>query len=249
MIGEAFILSLVAGSATVIGGILVVSLGKIGNRFIAGSMGFASGVMLLVSFLNLFVESLELTSYLNVSLAFTAGSVTMIIIDLFLPHLELGKREDGIIKESKQLEPGILILIGITIHNIPEGVIVSAGYSHLPQLGTLIAIAIFFHNLPEGIATAVSLITAGSRKRDVVLATFVSGLAEPLGALLGGTILVGVSSMTIGLALAFAAGVMTYITADELIPIAGERGHKHTMSIGLLLGIIFMMILNNTLRQ
>ena len=249
MIGEAFLLSLIAGSATVMGGILVVSLRRISDRFIAGSMGFASGVMLLVSFLNLFVESLELTSYLNVSLAFTAGSIIMIIIDLFLPHLELGKREDGIIKKSKQLKPGILILIGITIHNIPEGVIVSAGYSHLPQLGTLIAIAIFFHNLPEGIATAVPLISAGSRKRDVVLATFVSGLAEPLGALLGGTILIGASNVTIGLALAFAAGVMTYITADELIPIAGERGHKHTMSIGLLLGIIFMMILNNALRR
>ena len=249
MIGEAFLLSLVAGSATVMGGILVVSLGRISDRFIAGSMGFASGVMLLVSFLNLFVESLELTSYLNVSLAFTAGSITMIIIDLFLPHLELGKKEDGIIKKSKQLRPGILILIGITIHNIPEGVIISAGYSHLPQLGTLIAIAIFFHNLPEGIATAVPLASSGSRKRDVVLATFVSGLAEPLGAFLGATILIGASSVTIGLALAFAAGVMTYITADELIPIAGERGHKHTMSIGLLLGIIFMMILNNALRR
>jgi ZIP family zinc transporter len=248
MIGEVFLLSLIAGSATGIGGILVVLLERISDRFIAGSMGFASGVMLLVSFLNLFVESLELASYLNVSLAFTTGSIIMIIIDLFLPHLELGKREDGIIQKSKHLKPGILILIGITIHNIPEGIVVSAGYSHLPQLGTLITIAVFFHNLPEGVATAVSLTSGGSRKRDVLLATFISGLAEPFGALLGGTILLGASNEMIGLALAFAAGVMTYITADELIPIAGERGHKHTMSIGLLLGIIFIMILNNALR-
>jgi len=248
MIGEVFLLSLIAGSGTVIGGIFVVLLKRISDRFIAGSMGFASGVMLLVSFLNLFVESLELASYLNVSLAFTIGSIIMIIIDLFLPHLELGKREDGIMKKSKQLKPGILILIGITIHNIPEGIVVSAGYSHLPQLGTLLAIAVFFHNLPEGIATAVSLASGGSRKRDVLLATFISGLAEPFGALLGGTILIGASNEMIGLSLAFAAGVMTYITADELIPIAGERGHKHTMSIGLLLGIIFILILNNALR-
>jgi ZIP family zinc transporter len=248
VIVEVFLLSLIAGLGTVIGGIIVVLLRRISDRFIAGSMGFASGVMLLVSFLNLFVESLELTSYLNVSLAFTAGSIIMIIIDLFLPHLELGKREDGIIKKSKQLKPGILILIGITLHNIPEGIVVSAGYSHLPQLGTLIAIAVFFHNLPEGVATAVSLASSGSRKRDILLATFISGLAEPFGALLGGTILIGASNEMIGLSLAFAAGVMTYITADELIPIAGERGHKHTMSIGLLLGIIFILILNNALR-
>jgi ZIP family zinc transporter len=248
VIVEVFLISLIAGLGTVIGGIIVVLLRRISDRFIAGSMGFASGVMLLVSFLNLFVESLELTSYLNVSLAFTAGSIIMIIIDLFLPHLELGKREDGIIKKSKQLKPGMLILIGITLHNIPEGIVVSAGYSHLPQLGTLIAIAVFFHNLPEGVATAVSLASSGSRKRDILLATFISGLAEPFGALLGGTILIGASNEMIGLSLAFAAGVMTYITADELIPIAGERGHKHTMSIGLLLGIIFILILNNALR-
>jgi ZIP family zinc transporter len=248
MIGEILILSLIAGLGTVIGGMFVVVLRQISDRFIAGSMGFASGVMLLVSFLNLFVESLELTSYLNVSLAFTIGSIIMIIIDLFLPHLELGKMEDGIIKKSKQIQPGILILIGITIHNIPEGIVVSAGYSHLPQLGTLIAIAVFFHNLPEGVATAVSLVSGGRRKRDVLLATFISGMAEPFGALLGGTILRNASNEMIGIALAFAAGVMTYITADELIPIAGERGYKHTMSIGLLLGIIFIMILNNALR-
>lgn len=78
--------------------------------------------------------------------------------------------------------------------------------------------------------------------------SYCTGLAEPVGALLGGTILIGASNEMIGLALAFAAGVMTYITADELIPIAGERGHKHTISIGLLLGIIFIMILNNALR-
>lgn len=247
MIIEAFLLSLIAGLATGIGGLFVVSLGRISGRFIAGSMGFASGVMLLVSFLNLFVEALDLTSYLNVSLAFAAGSIIMIIIDSFLPHLELGKREDGVI-QSKLLKSGLLILIGITIHNIPEGVIVSASYSHLPQLGTLIAVAVFFHNIPEGIATAVPLISAGSRKRDVVLVTFISGLAEPLGALLGGTLLIGATSEIIGLALAFAAGVMIYITADELIPIAHEYGHKHAVSIGILLGIIFMLLLNNFLR-
>lgn len=246
MISEAFLLSLIAGSATGIGGIIIVLLGRISDRSIAGSMGFASGVMLLVSFLNLFAESLDLTSYLNVSIAFAVGSVIMIIVDSFLPHFELGKREDGVIK-SKLLQSGLLILIGITLHNIPEGVIVSAGYSHLPQLGVLIAIAVFFHNVPEGIATAVPLVSAGSKKRRVILATFISGLAEPLGAILGGTLLVNASDEMIGLALAFAAGVMTYITADELIPVAHEHGHKHAVSIGILLGIIFMMILNNFL--
>jgi ZIP family zinc transporter len=106
--------------------------------------------MLLVSFLNLFHEALDLISYLNVAIAFSIGSVLMIIIDTVLPHLELGKKENGVIKATMLLKSGLLILIGITIHNIPEGVIISAGYTRLPELGTLIAVAVFFHNVPEG---------------------------------------------------------------------------------------------------
>ncbi|MCJ7634155.1 ZIP family metal transporter [Candidatus Bathyarchaeota archaeon] len=269
MIIEAFLLSLIAGSATVMGGIFVCCLRKVSDRFVSGSMGFASGVMLLVAFLDLLIESMDLTSYLNVTLAFAAGSVIIMIIDLFLPHMELGKREDGVLSSdrpqrrfqyrgkerddlyvnSKLRQSGLLILIGITLHNIPEGLIVSAGYSHMPQLGVLIAISIFFHNLPEGIATAIPLISAGSKKKDVVLATFLSGMAEPFGALIGGTLLVSASTEMIGLALAFAGGVMTYITVDELIPVAHEYGHKHSVSAGILLGIIFMMLLNILLRS
>lgn len=246
MIIEPLLLSLFAGLATGIGGLAVVLLGKISDRFISASMGFASGVMLLISFLNLFVEALDLTSYFNVSIAFIVGSVVMIVVDSSLPHFELGKLENGIIK-SKLHKSGLLILIGVTLHNIPEGVIVSASYSHLPQLGLLISIAVFFHNVPEGIATAIPLISAGSSKRRVIQATLMSGLAEPLGAILGRTLLIDASSEIIGIALAFAAGVMTYITADELIPIAHEYGHKHAVSIGILLGVIFIMILNNFL--
>jgi ZIP family zinc transporter len=269
MILEAFLLSLFAGSATVMGGILVCLLGRVSSRIISVSMGFASGVMLLVSFLDLLIEAIDLAPYLDVTLAFAAGSVLIMVIDLFLPHMELGKREEGVLGSdrhrrhlryrggkregmdinSKLLQSGSLILIGITLHNIPEGVIVSAGYSHMPQLGVLIAASIFFHNLPEGIATALPLLSAGSSKRYVVLATFLSGMAEPLGALIGGTLLVGASNEAIGLALAFAGGVMTYITADELIPVAHEYGHKHAVSIGILLGIIFMMFLNVLLRD
>ena len=108
---KAFLLSLIAGSATGIGALFVIYIGSVSDRFIASSMGFASGVMLLVSFLNLFMESLDLTSYINVTLAFAAGSVIMIIIDSLLPHFELGKKEDGVIK-SKLLESSVLILIG-----------------------------------------------------------------------------------------------------------------------------------------
>jgi ZIP family zinc transporter len=241
---EAFFLSLIARLGTGIGGIITAIKGDISNRFISVSMGFASGVMLLVSFLNLFIESLDFAPYLVASIAFVVGSIFMIFFDLFLPHLELGKKEDSIM-DSRMFRSGLLILIGITLHNIPEGVIISAGYAHLPQLGILIAVTIFFHNLPEGIATAIPLISSGSKKANVVLLTLISGLTEPIGAILGGTLLLNANKETIGLTLAFAAGVMTYITADELLPIAHETGNKHATSIGLLLGIAFILFLNN----
>ena len=84
-----------------IGGIFVCSLGKVSDRFVSSSMGFASGVMLLVSFLDLLVESLDLTSYTNVTLAFATGALVIMLIDLFLPHMELGKREDGALSSER----------------------------------------------------------------------------------------------------------------------------------------------------
>lgn len=127
-------------------------------------MGSVSCVILLILFLILFSEALDLTFYFNVFLAFAVGSITMTILDTVLPHLELGKKEDCIIK-SKQLQSGLLILIGITIYNIPEGVLSSTGYSLQPQLGLLIAVAVFFHNMPECIATAILLISAGDKEK------------------------------------------------------------------------------------
>ena len=152
MINEAIILSLFAGLATGIGGLFVVILKRTSDRFVAGSMGFASGVMLIVSFLNLFMESLELTNYLYVTISFTIGSTIMIIIDTFLPHLELGKRENGAIN-SRLVRSGLLILIGITLHNIPEGVIISAGYSHLPT-----SLKYFFHRVRNFCFTFISML-------------------------------------------------------------------------------------------
>ena len=119
----------------------------------------------------------------------------------------------------------------------------------MPKLGILIAIMICLHNIPEGIATATPLIVAGMNKRRAVSLAFLSGMTEPIGALVGSVFLtaIGGSNQIIGLGLALAAGVMTYITVDELIPIAHEYctpAHKHYISTGLLAGMIFGQILS-----
>lgn len=238
-----FLLSLIAGSTSGLGGLIVLTLGEINDWLMGILMGFAGGVMLVVSFLELFSEALNLLSHIEATFAFAVGALIMMALDLTLPHMEAGRWESGIVN-PELLKRGAIVALGISLHNLPEGVVISASYSHLPQLGLMIAIMICLHNIPEGIATATPLYLAGLSKKKAATMAFLSGMTEPLGALLGSTIIcsLGASNYIIGLGLAVAAGVMTYITVDELIPMAhqyGSSGPKHFVSTGLLLGMLF----------
>lgn len=237
-------MSLVAGAATGIGGLLVLMLRKVSDRVVSFSMGFASGVMLLVAFNNLFLEAQQLITHFQLIVTFSLGVLIIGALDLILPHVELTAKPNSE-RKTRIYRAGLLILMGITLHNLPEGFAVAAGYAYLPRLGTIIAIALMLHNIPEGIATAVPLSVAGMKRLRIAVVTFLSGLAEPVGALIGAVALSIVATPTaVGSSLAFAAGVMTYITADELIPVAHEYGHKHIVSVSLLLGIIFALMVD-----
>lgn len=141
------------------------------------------------------------------------------------------------------LKTGVLIAIGITIHNMPEGIAVGASYAHQPQFGYFIAMAIALHNIPEGIATALPLCKAGARKRDAFRIALLSGLTEPVGAMLAIFFLSAFRDL-VPAALAFAGGVMIFITLDELVPAAREHGHQHWTAIGIILGAIFVFVLS-----
>jgi ZIP family zinc transporter len=141
------------------------------------------------------------------------------------------------------LQSGILLAIGITIHNLPEGIAVGAGFMHLPEFGFFIALAIMLHNIPEGIATALPLCLGGMRRRDAFLVALFSGFAEPVGALAAASFLGNFKFLIPG-SLAFAGGVMMFITLDELIPIAREHGHQHYVAMGLISGSIAIFLLS-----
>jgi len=136
-----------------------------------------------------------------------------------------------------------LAAIGITIHNIPEGIAVGAGYMHVPKFGIFIAIAIALHNIPEGIVTVLPLCKSGVSKSKAVGIALLSGLVEPIGAMIAALFLVPFDSL-LPYALAFAAGVMVFITLDEIVPIAREFGQKHFTAIGTIIGSIFVFILS-----
>lgn len=235
-----FLLSLVAGLATGLGG-LIVLIRRPGRRLFGFLMGFAAGVMLSLSFFKLVNEAWQLSGYMTTAIGFGSGALFMFLIDFFIPHVHFAEKEN--IYNSKLLTTGFLIALGISIHNIPEGMAVGAGYMYLPKFGLFMAVAMALHNMPEGIATALPLCKGGlCRWKSFKVALF-SGLVEPIGALLAAFFLIPFSSL-IPAALAFAAGVMVFITLDELIPTAREQGHHHFTAIGIIMGILFVFLLS-----
>jgi ZIP family zinc transporter len=234
-------------------------------------MGIAAGVMICLSFLELVNEAWRLSGFWTATIGFSAGAVFMLLIDFSIPHMRFGEKEirspetpevppvllashhghhhhgwahrENHIVNPQLLQTGILLAIGITIHNIPEGIAVGAGYMHQPRFGFFIALAIMLHNIPEGIATALPLCTSGVCRWDSFRAALFSGLTEPIGAVIAALFLTSFQGLIPG-ALAFAGGVMVFITLDELIPTAREYGHQHTTAVGIILGSIFVFLLS-----
>jgi ZIP family zinc transporter len=238
------LLSLFAGLGTGLGGLIAV-IRKPGEKSFGFLMGFAAGVMITLSFLELVSEAWQMSGYLVATIGFAAGAFLMFLIDVLTPHIRFGEEEKDSV-DSRLLKSGMLIATGISIHNIPEGVAVGAGYMHAPEFGLFIALAVALHNVPEGIATALPLCKGGMCKRDSFRVAFLSGLVEPIGALLAALFLSSFQNL-IPAALAFAGGVMVFLTLDELVPTAREHGHQHFTAIGIILGAIFIFLLSGAL--
>jgi ZIP family zinc transporter len=241
---DVFVISLLAGLATALGGIIVSrSKIKIGCKSLGFGLGFSGGVMIIIAFISLFFKALEFGTYITAVIAFMGGALLMMLMDFFVPHQYIVK--ENRFKNEKQLkfmEMGILVSIGITLHNFPEGAIVGVGYSLLPNFGIMLALAIAIHNIPEGIAVAMPLKAAGTKASKIFLITLFSGLAEVLGAVIAALFLVAVPQV-IPIALAFTGGVMVYLSMDELIPVATKYCGAHYISIGLVVGMLFALLL------
>jgi ZIP family zinc transporter len=241
------LLSLFASLGTGLGGLIAVIYIP-GRRSYGLLMGITAGVMICLSFLELVKQAWNLAGPWTATIGFGVGATFMFLLDHFAPHIRFGEKEipgsqaqitttapdvvhirrnrvgrqhQNQILDSKLVNTGILLAVGITLHNLPEGIAVGAGYLHNPQFGLFIAVAILLHNIPEGIATALPLCKGGVCRWDAFRVAFLSGFAEPVGALLASLFLVSSKNLVPG-ALAFAGGVMVFITLDELIPTARE---------------------------
>jgi ZIP family zinc transporter len=254
----AFGLTLFAGLATGIGSIMALLSKKFNPKFLAGSLGFSAGVMIYVSLVEIFAKAkVALIAAHGVKpgniytvIAFFSGIALIALIDRLIPSFENPHEIKNI--EEKNLDPansrkllrmGMFSALAIAIHNFPEGLATFMSAMTNPTLGISIAVAIAIHNIPEGIAVSVPVYYATRNRRKAFWLSFVSGLAEPVGALLGFFILRSVfNDSTFGLIFAGVAGIMVYISLDELLPTASEYGEHHVAIGGLVAGMAVMAV-------
>jgi len=233
-------LSLLAGLATGLGG-LIVLVRKPGKKMMNFLLGLSAGVMIVLAFLELMVEAIDLSGLMFAAVGFVLGSLSLFCLDSLLPHMHFGTKEEGVV-DLKMLKSSTLIAVGIALHNFPEGVALGSSYAYLPQLGLTVAVAMIIHNIPEGMAIAIPACLGGVCKFSAFRLAFFSGLAEPLGAIVS-LLLLDIFSGLVPFGLSFAAGVMVFITLDEIIPAANQNGHGHMTSLGIIMGSLLTFVL------
>jgi len=244
-IGFALLLSTLAGLSTTIGSLLGIAVRKPGPRFMTLTLGFSAGVMIHVSFVELLQGGIEAAGFMPAHLAFFLGMAFMFAVDALIPHDYLGQEEhSGMgMRSSNLLKTGVFVALGLGIHNLPEGMAAFAGALKDPSLGISIAVAIAIHNIPEGLAVAAPIYAATGSRRRAFMYSFLSGLAEPIGAGLAALILLPfLSEAILGYVLAGVGGIMVFISLDELIPIARSFGHEHLAIFGVIVGMLVMAI-------
>jgi len=234
-----------AGLATGLGGFMAISR-RPNEKQLGFLMGFTAGVMLALAFVGLLDEAWEEAGFGTATVAFGAGALLMFVIDIFLPHIRFAVQEPGVV-DRRLFTTGMLIAVGISLHNIPEGAAVGAGYIDAPKFGMMVAAGMALHNVPEGVATALPIYASGASRLAAVRLSILAGLVEPVGAL-GAALLLTSFQGLMPAALAFAAGVMTFITLDELIPAARREGHEHHTALGIISGAICMFLLIGVLE-
>lgn len=220
---------------------LVGLIKKPGKTVLYGSLAFAASMMLGISFFQLIPEGLKIASFHIVIISFGLGIIIMWIVDRLLPHInpELMKKEKASVKKSVTM-----LIIGMALHNLPEGLAIGVGFALTPSLGIIIALGIAAQDVPENIATIVPLYgLTKKRMKSFIIVTITIGF-ELLGFIFGYYILKDTSLNLLGASLALAAGFMTYISIEELIPAAQIKQNLKIGVTSLILGVACVLIIS-----
>jgi len=226
---------------TLSGSIIVFLVKEVKESLLTFILGISAGIMTVVVFLDLIPEALKLGTLNSTLLGLFLGTVLMYFLDLIFPHEHfLGKRYGGYFKA------GVLLAVGIALHNIPEGLAIGAGYSAASSLGFGLAVIIGMQNFPEGMAVATSLSLAGLNNLQIALITMLAGIPMGIGSFLG-SYFGNISDYFLSISLGFAAGAMLYITFDDLVPAAHEKNTGSTAIMGILMGVFLGVFLTTKL--
>jgi ZIP family zinc transporter len=254
----AFGLTLFAGLSTGLGSALAFFAKRTNTKLLSTALGFSAGVMIYVSFIEIFpkakdsliAELGQVVGYWITVLSFFAGIIFIGIIDKLVPAFENPHEvrraeemdaEDLAAKFKKLYRMGLFTALAIAIHNFPEGLATFISALKDTKLGIAIAVAIAIHNIPEGVAVSIPIYYATNNRNKAFLYSFLSGLSEPVGALIGYAILSPFfNDVVFGILFASVAGIMVFISLDELLPTAREYGQHHLAAYGLVAGMVVM---------
>lgn len=262
----AFLLTLLAGLSTSIGALMAFFSDAKNYKILSIGMGFSAGVMIYVSFMDILASSkISLTQVYGSDITgeslsvlfFFAGIALSAFIDRAIPQ-DVNPHEPKSDNELKELKPespnsaipnsalqrtGLFTALAIGIHNFPEGFATFISALNNVTLGITIAFAIAIHNIPEGMAVSLPIYHATGNKKKAFWYASLSGFAEPVGALIGFFLLLPVmGAATLGITFAVIAGIMIYISFDELLPAARVYGNEHTAILGISLGMAIMAV-------
>ena len=253
----AFLLTLLAGLSTGIGSLIALLAKRTNRRFLSVSLGFSAGVMVYVSMIEIFAKAQSaLTAQLGqrpgswaTVAAFFGGMLFIAVIDKLIPaeknphEVKLVEQEDAAPPARKLMRMGVFTALAIALHNFPEGLATFVSALQSPSIAIPIVVAIAIHNIPEGIAVSVPIYQATGSRKKAFCYSFLSGLAEPLGALIGWLLLMPIMTDTVfGIIFAAVAGIMVFISFDELLPAAREYGEHHLSIYGLISGMGVMAV-------
>lgn len=249
----ALALTTLAGLATGLGGVAALFIRRDQHAFLAVSLGLSAGVMIYISFVELYADAVEYIGGENgewiATTAFLLGMVATAVIDGLVPEGEnphQARSLESIREDPRLLRLGTLAALAITLHNFPEGMATFIAALTDPVVGSSVALAVGLHNIPEGIAVAIPLFYATGRRGRAVALSFLSGLAEPLGALAAFLVLRPFLDATLlGIVFAAVAGIMVFVSLDQLVPNAKLYGRGHQSVYGLVGGMALMATLLN----
>jgi ZIP family zinc transporter len=257
----AFLLTLIAGLSTGIGSIIALFTKTTNTKFLSASLGFSAGVMIYVSMIEIFADAKsslslsfgEKTGALLTSAAFISGMLLIGLIDKLIPEesnpheiheaSSCATDKEYQAGKTKLMRTGLFTALAIGIHNFPEGLATFVSALQEPSVAIPIVVAIAIHNIPEGIAVSVPIYYATGSKKKAFWLSFASGLSEPIGAVIGYLILLPFMNETIhGILFALVAGIMVFISLDELLPSARAYGEHHLSIYGMIAGMAVMAV-------